>query len=91
MRRGEVRWYRFKAPDKQRPVVLLTRDAALEYLGEVAVAVTRSKPPGLLRSRRIPRWARLSPSRIRSESLLEPHLSDNRLTSVLQSPATAKG
>jgi mRNA interferase MazF len=38
MRRGEVRWYRFKAPDKQRPVVLLTRDAALEYLGEVTVA-----------------------------------------------------
>jgi mRNA interferase MazF len=38
MRRGEVRWYRFKAPDKRRPVVLLTRDAALEYLGQVTVA-----------------------------------------------------
>ncbi len=38
MRRGEVRWYRFRAPDKQRPVVLLTRDSAMEYLGEVTVA-----------------------------------------------------
>jgi len=38
MRRGEVRWYRFRPPDKRRPVVLLTRDAALAYLGGVIVA-----------------------------------------------------
>ena len=38
MRWGEVRWYRFSAPDKRRPVVLLTRDSVLEYLGEVTVA-----------------------------------------------------
>jgi len=38
MKRGEVRWYRFKAPDKRRPVVVLTRDSALEFLGEVTVA-----------------------------------------------------
>ncbi len=38
MRRGEVRWYRFQAPDKRRPVVILTRDSALDYLGEVTVA-----------------------------------------------------
>ena len=38
MRRGEVRWYRFGAPDKRRPVVILTRDAILEHLGEVTVA-----------------------------------------------------
>jgi len=38
MRRGEIRWYRFKKPDKKRPVVILTRDSALEYLGEVTVA-----------------------------------------------------
>ena len=37
MRRGEIRWYRFAAPDKRRPVLLLTRDSALEYLGEVTV------------------------------------------------------
>ena len=38
MKRGEVRWYRFRAPDKRRPVVVLTRDANLEHLGEVTVA-----------------------------------------------------
>lgn len=38
MRRGEVRWYRFQAPDKRRPVVILTRDSSLEYLSEVTVA-----------------------------------------------------
>ncbi len=38
MRRGEVRWYRFSKPDKKRPVVILTRDSALEFLGEATVA-----------------------------------------------------
>ena len=38
MKRGEIRWYRFGSPDKRRPVVLLTRDSALSYLGEVTVA-----------------------------------------------------
>ncbi|OFW19505.1 MAG: PemK family transcriptional regulator [Acidobacteria bacterium RIFCSPLOWO2_02_FULL_65_29] len=38
MRRGEVRWYRFARPDKKRPVLVLTRDSALEFLGEVTVA-----------------------------------------------------
>jgi mRNA interferase MazF len=38
MRRGEVRWYRFAAPDKRRPVLVLTRDSALGFLGEVTVA-----------------------------------------------------
>jgi mRNA interferase MazF len=38
VKRGEVRWYEFKAPDKLRPVVILTRDSVLEYLGEVTVA-----------------------------------------------------
>ncbi len=38
MKRGEIRWYRFKAPDKNRPVLILTRDSILEYLGEVTVA-----------------------------------------------------
>jgi mRNA interferase MazF len=36
--RGEVRWYRFGSPDRRRPVVILTRDSVLEYLGEVTVA-----------------------------------------------------
>ncbi|MGH9464289.1 MAG: type II toxin-antitoxin system PemK/MazF family toxin [Thermoanaerobaculia bacterium] len=38
MRRGEVRWYRFSRPDKRRPVLILTRDSVLDYLGEVTVA-----------------------------------------------------
>ena len=38
MRRGDVRWYRFSSPDKRRPVLVLTRDSALEYLGGVTVA-----------------------------------------------------
>jgi mRNA interferase MazF len=38
MRRGEIRWYRFSNPDKKRPVLLLTRDSVLEYLGEVTIA-----------------------------------------------------
>jgi mRNA interferase MazF len=38
MKRGEVRWYKFAKPDKNRPVVILTRTSALEFLGEVTVA-----------------------------------------------------
>jgi len=38
MKRGEIRWYKFARPDKNRPVVILTRDSALEFLGEVTVA-----------------------------------------------------
>ena len=38
MRRGEVRWYQFSRPDKKRPVVVLTRDSALQFLGEVTIA-----------------------------------------------------
>lgn len=38
IRRGEVSWYRFSRSDKRRPVVVLTRDAAIGYLGEVTVA-----------------------------------------------------
>lgn len=38
MQRGEVRWFRFPRPDKRRPVLILTRDSALDFLGEVTVA-----------------------------------------------------
>lgn len=38
IRRGQIRWYRFAAPDKRRPVLILTRDSVIEYLGEVTVA-----------------------------------------------------
>jgi len=36
--RGEVRLYRFSPPDKQRPVVVLTRGSAIGYLSAVTVA-----------------------------------------------------
>src|SRR5215813_1894621 len=42
MRRGDVRWYRFVQPDKRRPVVVLTRDSIIAYLGEVTVAPVTS-------------------------------------------------
>ena len=38
MKRGEVRWYKFQQPDKKRPVLILTRDSVLGYLGEVTIA-----------------------------------------------------
>jgi mRNA interferase MazF len=38
VKRGEVRWYKFPQPDKRRPVIILTRDSVLDYLGEVTVA-----------------------------------------------------
>ena len=36
--RGDVRLYRFRPPDKERPVVVLTRDSAIAYLASVTVA-----------------------------------------------------
>ena len=42
MKRGEIRWYKFPHPDKKRPVLILTRDSILEYLGEVTVAPVTS-------------------------------------------------
>lgn len=36
--RGEIRLVRFPAPDKSRPVLVLTRDSAIPYLSRVTVA-----------------------------------------------------
>lgn len=38
MRRGEIRWYTFAAPDKRRPVLLLTRTSVIDTLNEIIVA-----------------------------------------------------
>ena len=38
MRRGEIRWYTFAAPDKRRPVLLLTRSTVIDTLNEIIVA-----------------------------------------------------
>ena len=43
MKRGEIRWYAFRPPDKRRPVLLMTRDEVIEQLGElIAVPITRT-------------------------------------------------
>jgi len=43
MRTGEIRWHVFAAPDKRRPVLLLTRDDVIDRLNEIiAVPVTRT-------------------------------------------------
>ena len=38
MNRGDVCWYTFKAPDKRRPVLILTRDSAIGVLNSVTIA-----------------------------------------------------
>ena len=43
MRRGEIRWYTFRIPDKRRPVLILTRDEIIDRLNEIIVVpVTRT-------------------------------------------------
>ncbi len=37
MCRGEVRWHLFSAPDKRRPVLILTRKEVIDSLNEVIV------------------------------------------------------
>ena len=38
LERGDVRFYRFSASKKQRPVLVLTRPSAIRYLSRVTVA-----------------------------------------------------
>lgn len=45
--RGDVRLYRFDPPDKQRPVVVLTRSSAIAYLSTVTVAPVTSAIRGV--------------------------------------------
>lgn len=47
MRRGEIRWYTFRPPDKRRPVLLLTRDEVIDELGEAIVAPATRRVRGL--------------------------------------------
>jgi mRNA interferase MazF len=42
MKHGDIRWYRFTHPDKQRPVLILTRNSIIGYLNEVTVAPVTS-------------------------------------------------
>ena len=45
--RGDVRLFRFAPPDKERPVVVLTRESAIPYLAAVTVAPVTSKVRGV--------------------------------------------
>jgi mRNA interferase MazF len=45
--RGDVRLYEFAAPDRRRPVVVLTRDSAIAYLSTVTVAPITSTIRGV--------------------------------------------
>ena len=38
MKQGDVCWYSFRAPDKRRPVLILTHTSAVSYLNSVTVA-----------------------------------------------------
>lgn len=38
MRRGDICWYAFAAPDKRRPVLVLTRDSAIPVLNAITIA-----------------------------------------------------
>ena len=43
MKRGEIRWYTFRLPDKRRPVMILTRDDVIDRLNElIVVPATRT-------------------------------------------------
>jgi mRNA interferase MazF len=43
MKRGEVRWYKFRQPDKKRPALIVSRDSVLPYLGELTIAPITSR------------------------------------------------
>lgn len=47
LERGEIRLYRFASPDKERPVLVLTRQSALGYLARVTVAPITSTVRGV--------------------------------------------
>jgi mRNA interferase MazF len=45
--RGEIRLLRFPSPDKERPVLVLTRSSAIAYLSRVTVAPITSTIRGV--------------------------------------------
>ena len=47
MNQGDICWYTFRAPDKRRPVLILTRNSALNFLTSVTVAPITSTIRGI--------------------------------------------
>src|SRR5207247_2326230 len=56
MKQGDVYWHSFPAPNKRRPVLILTRDSAIPYMTGITVATITSTIRG------IPSEVRLSKS-----------------------------
>ena len=47
LERGDIRFFRFPAPDKQRPVLVLTRQSVIDLLGRITVAPITSTIRGV--------------------------------------------
>ena len=47
MKQGDVYWYTFRAPDKRRPVLILTRNASIPYLTSLTVATITTAIRGI--------------------------------------------
>jgi mRNA interferase MazF len=47
LEQGEIRLHRFPSPDKERPVLVLTRSSAISYLSRVTVAPITSTVRGV--------------------------------------------
>lgn len=47
IRRGDIRWFRFRLPDKRRPVLVLGRDDVLASLSQVPVIPLSTHARGL--------------------------------------------
>lgn len=91
LRRGDVYLHRFKAPNKQRPVVLLSRNEAIEVLREVIVAPISST------IRDLPSEVRLSaddgmkkPCAVNLDHVQTVHQSDLRRYVATLSPETMR-
>ena len=48
LKRGDIYFHRFGAPDKRRPVVILSRQEAIDVLNEVMVAPITTTVRGLM-------------------------------------------
>ena len=66
--------YRFSPPDKERPVLVLTRESALDYLSTATVAPVTSTIRGVLSEVKCPLPAQRAPGR-GSETSTEPRAS----------------
>jgi len=47
VKQGDVYWYTFRAPDKRRPVLILTRSSAIPFLTGITVAAITTTVRGI--------------------------------------------